>query len=257
MIERSNFSPFGLGTWRMGGGSEPDRSKDREWVDIIDIAIKRGINVIDTAEMYGGGHTEELVGQAIASNDRNKLFLITKAWPSSYGKLNSSISMSLKRMNVDYIDLYLLHWPKDNYPIDRLIKELMVLKEEGLTRYVGVSNFDLDLLGKAYELSGQNIYANQVELNVSRQSQFNSIKDFCEKNGILTIAYSPLNRNKMPSNLKMQEKIRASGLSVSAYSLLYTIALGAYPIPKFSSIEHMEILLDAYDRYSKGKIRMF
>ncbi|MGP6240040.1 aldo/keto reductase [Cuniculiplasma sp. SKW4] len=257
MIERDDFSPFGLGTWRMGGGSSPDHSKDREWVNIIDVAMKNGINVIDTAEMYGGGHAEELVGKALELNDRDKVFIITKAWPSSYGKLKNAINNSMKRMKIDYVDLYLLHWPDENYPIETLIKELMEIKDEGLARYVGVSNFQLDLLMEANELSGHNLYANQIELNVSKQSTFNEVREYCEENNILPIAYSPLNRNRMPDDIKLQERIKKSGLSVSSYSLLYTISLGAYPIPKFSTTEHLEALLEAYEQYSKGKIRMF
>ncbi|MCL4344930.1 MAG: aldo/keto reductase [Candidatus Thermoplasmatota archaeon] len=257
MIEKKQFFPFGIGTWRMGGASQPDYSRDNQWVEIINRAIQGGINVIDTAEMYGAGHSEELVGRAVETNNRKNLFIITKAWPSSYGNLRDALNRSLRRMKTDYVDLYLLHWPDENHDLPELIKDLLDLKDDGLARYVGVSNFGLELLSLSYSLSSGQIYANQIELNVSRQSQFNEIREFSEEKGILPIAYSPLNRNRMPENHKMRDNIKKSGLSVSAYSLLYTISLGAYPVPKFSTVEHLEDLLSAYKKYEKGNVRMF
>ncbi len=257
MIEARDFSPFGLGTWRMGGGSEPDYSKDELYEGIIRESLRKGINVIDTAEMYGGGHTEEIVGKAMGDFHREDIFLITKAWPSSYGDLRGAVERSLERLNTDYVDLYLLHWPDEKYDLKELIGQMIRLMEEKYTRYIGVSNFNLELLRKAQELSGGKIFSDQIEVNISNQRMFNEIREFCTSSHILPVAYSPLNRNRMPENTRIASKIQKSGLSVSEYSLIYTIAIGAYPIPKFSSIKHLDDLLGAINMYRNGKIRIF
>src|SRR4030065_14028 len=104
---------LGLGTWGMGGRETPDKVWDRETITAIRMAVELGLTHIDTAEYYGAGHAEELVGEAIEGWDREKLFITSKVWhnPLHREDLLRSIKASLKRLSVDRVDLYLVHWP--------------------------------------------------------------------------------------------------------------------------------------------------
>ncbi len=255
-MKRTEFSEFGIGTWNLGGRGEPDYSHDAQNLESLRYAISRGVNFFDTAEMYASGHSEELLGKALQGEDRNRFFITTKAWPSSFGNLENAIKNSLKRLNMDHVDLYLLHWPDEKYDHRKLINDLLRLKDEGYTENIGVSNYDINLLKEAWELSGGQIFANQIEVNVEKVSAFNQIKEFCLENNIMVVAYTPLNKNRMPQNSRMQNNIRKSGLNPAQYSLIYTISIGAYPIPKAASIEHLDMLFSAVEMYRKGIVKI-
>lgn len=110
---------FGLGTWRMGGGYKKGTNTDKADINAIRAAIKLGVMHIDTAELYGEGHTEELVGKAIRGNDRKKLFIASKVNGQnlSYRNVINSCKASLKRLKTDYLDLYIIHWPNHKISI--------------------------------------------------------------------------------------------------------------------------------------------
>ncbi len=256
-LERKNFSEIGLGTWKIGGTGSPDTSNDKEHIESIRYAMSRGINFFDTAEMYGMGHAEEILGNALKGNKRDNFFVTTKAWPSSFRNLETAIRNSLERLAMDFVDLYLIHWPDEKYNHETLIKDMLSLKEKGYTKHIGVSNYDLDLLKEAWDFSGGQIYANQIEVNVDKVKEFNSIRDFCKEKGIMIIAYTPLNRNHMPSSERMKKNVQNSGLTPAQYSLVYTLSLGTYPIPKATSKVHLDMLLDAVQMYREGKVKLF
>ncbi|MGP6294559.1 aldo/keto reductase [Caldiplasma sukawensis] len=239
----------GFGTWRMGGGHDPDHSKDVEETNVMKYWLSKGINFIDTAEMYGGGHTEEMVSNAISEYERNKIFITSKVWPSNFKNVEKAIQGSLKRLKTDYVDLYLIHWPDDSVNHRDLIKQMVYIKEQGYARNIGVSNYDLKRLKEAWELSEGTIKANQIQINIEKTDTFNEIKSFCKTNGIEIIAYSPLNKNKMPSDPEISKKIKQSGLSPAIYSLLYTLDLGVYPIPKASTREHVDEIIAAVEKH--------
>lgn len=113
LTPRVKIPVLGLGTWRMGGEIRADYSRDKEYIEAIRYAIKRGIIHIDTAEAYGAGHAEELVGEVIKGCNRKKLFITTKVSPHhlSFKNILAACERSLKRLQTDYIDLYLIHWP--------------------------------------------------------------------------------------------------------------------------------------------------
>lgn len=110
-INGKKISPIGLGTWKMGGSGHPETSDDRRNIAALKYGIENGITLIDTAEMYGDGHSEELVGKAISSFPREDLFIVTKVWNDHlrHDDLVRSAKNSLKRLNSGYIDLYLIH----------------------------------------------------------------------------------------------------------------------------------------------------
>lgn len=123
----------------VGGGYSTDRSLDNLWVSVIRSAIELGFTHIDTAEMYGEGHCEEIVGEAMKSFRRRDLFITTKVWKDhlKHDDLKNALRGSLRRLGVEYVDLYLIHWPNPTIPL----KDTMTALEsagEGLTRFIGV-----------------------------------------------------------------------------------------------------------------------
>src|SRR5579864_3878257 len=145
---KSGFSlpVYGLGTWEMGGRTEADHTQDEKAITAIKASIDHGITHIDTAESYGAGHCEELVSQAIKGYDRTKLLIATKvsAHHQSYDDLLRAFEASLKRLDLDYIDLYLLHrYPYPGIPIGDTMRAMDRLVSEGLVKQIGVCNLSI------------------------------------------------------------------------------------------------------------------
>jgi len=171
---------IGFGTWNYGGGVEPLRT-----------AIEYGACLIDTAEAYG---TEEIVGKAI-KRQRDRAFLATKVLPRNFREcdLIAAPETSLRRLGTDYIDLYQLHWPNLTIPIEEPMKGMEKLVDEGKVRFIGVSNFSVrDLINAQAVISKQRIVANQVRYSLIERTIEGGLLQYCQKNGITVIAYSPL-----------------------------------------------------------------
>lgn len=189
---------FGLGTWQMGGRMERNLANNDE-VDIQGIrnAIEAGITHIDTAEGYAAGHTETLVGQAIKNYRREKLFLVSKVSKEhlSHDDLRRSIEASLKRLQVDYLDLYLLHAPSQVVPIQETMRTMDELLEQGLIKSIGVSNFTVNQMKLAQENSNYQIVANQLHLNLMyRETEQAGLLDYCQKHDVMFVAWRPLQK---------------------------------------------------------------
>lgn len=189
---------LGIGTWGMGGWFSRDTSHDNECIDAIRTAVKLGMTHIDTAEIYGNGHAEEIVGKAIKGIPRKKLFITTKVAKNHlhYNDVINSAMQSMKRMSIKYIDLYLIHWPNPKVPLKETMSALDYLVERKLVRFIGVSNFSLRLLKEAQSYSKNKIAANQVEYNLLKRDA-EKMLCYCQKNGILLIAYKPLALGKL------------------------------------------------------------
>jgi len=188
---------LGLGTWDIGGGMSADRSRDAQAKQALRDAIEIGYTHFDTAEAYGGGHTEELVGEVLAGYNRKSFFITTKVSPSHlrYRDVLRALEGSLKRLKMDYVDLYLIHWPNRQIPLEETFQALNQLVERGSVRYVGVSNFSLELLRQSQALSATPVLTNQVPYSVrDREYVQNGVLGYCQANGILLTAYSPLKR---------------------------------------------------------------
>src|SRR5467141_4912082 len=171
---------IGFGTWNYGGGVEPLRT-----------AIEYGACLIDTAEAYG---TEEIVGKAI-KGQRDRVFLATKVLPRNFKQrdLIAAAERSLRRLGTDHIDLYQLHWPNLAIPIEEPMGGMEGLVDTGKVRFIGVSNFSVpDLVNAQAALSRQRIAANQVRYSLSERTIEGGLLEYCQKNGITVIAYSPL-----------------------------------------------------------------
>lgn len=186
---------IGLGLWDFGGGTSPDYRRDDADLAALHNAIAIGYRHFDTAEYYANGHSEELLGRALRDYQRSDFFITTKVSPSHirYDDLLAACARSLKHLQTDYIDLYLIHWPSETIPLRESMRALNRLVAEGKVRHVGVSNFDLPLLQEAVLLCDTPLATNQVHYNVlHREYLQNGVIPYCQEQGILVTAYSPL-----------------------------------------------------------------
>ncbi|MCS7136245.1 MAG: aldo/keto reductase [Nitrososphaerota archaeon] len=199
-LGKSGFrvSVIGLGTWQIGTrlwGWEKDYN-EFDAIATIREAIDLGINFIDTAEIYGGGRSEEIIGKAIADR-RDEVFIATKVWLTnlSYDKVIKAAERGLRRLGTDVIDLYQVHWPNPFVPIEQTMKAMERLVKEGKVRCIGVSNFSVNQLKRAQEaLSSEEIVSNQVEYNLLNRKIEKDLLPYARQEKITIIAYSPLAR---------------------------------------------------------------
>ena len=194
------IAAIGLGTWGIGGGMSPDYSADKQAIEAIQYAIELGMNHIDTAEIYGGGHSEELVGEAIKKFRRDEVFIASKVWHTNlkYDDVLRACERSLKRLQTSHIDLYYIHWPNPLIPLSETMRALERLHDEGRIRYIGVSNFSASLIEEARSyLSHADVVANQVEYSLYERSIERDLIPYCYEKGITVVAYSPLGQGKL------------------------------------------------------------
>jgi hypothetical protein len=238
---------LGLGTWEMS-------LEKNNAVKAIEFAIKEGMNLIDTAEIYD---TEDIVGEAIQSFKRDDVFIATKVSPNHfrYNDVIRACDASLKRLGIKQIDLYQLHWPNPKIPIEETMKAMEKLVEEGKIRYIGVSNFSVQEMIEAQEaLSKNEIVSNQVEYSLLvRYVEKEGILDFCKKEKITLIAYRPLVKGKiftLPENseiFKILKKLSEKyNKTISQIALNWLISKQrVVAIPKSVNIEHIKENLGA------------
>jgi diketogulonate reductase-like aldo/keto reductase len=252
---------IGLGTWGIGGFETADHSNDAQLVKIIEKAIEMGYKHIDTAEYYASGHSEELVGEAVKNYNREELFIVSKVWPDHLTKseLPKALSRSLKRLNLDYLDLYLIHWPSSITPLRETIDAMLEVKSRGLVRHIGVSNFDTKLLEKATKISGNQIVNNQVLFNIENREPTNELLPYCIKKGITLTAYSPLERTRLSPETKRKLTIVSNNHNASIYQIMLSWLLSkerVIVIPKSTNINHLRENLDSAEiTLSKDEIR--
>ncbi len=197
---------LGLGTWGFGGKMERSTANDKEDVAAIQRAVEAGLMHIDTAELYGDGHAEELVGRAIAGFAREKLFITTKVrWDHARREqVLAAAKASLERLGTDYVDLYLLHGPGQNAPMGETIEALNEVAASGMARHIGVSNFSAQQLAEAIAASERPIAANQVEYSLLAREHGilttrmeSEIVPACQKAGVIVVAYMPVARGRL------------------------------------------------------------
>lgn len=236
------ISALGFGTWRIGGGYwYASHSKDAQWLEAIKTAIEYGITTIDTAEMYGNGHAEELVGEAIKDYPRDKLFIISKVWPSnaSYDNVIKSAKNSSKRLGT-YIDLYLLHFPS-RVPICETIKAFEKLVDDGVIRFYGLSNFDLPKLQEAMECTRKyEIVAVENHYSLLSREDEETVIPFAKKNNMVYLAYTPLengafNNDEFLSSIGKKYNKNAIQTALNWYISLDNVI----PLVKASRKEHV------------------
>lgn len=192
-----NVPIIGQGTWMIEGNNKDTESRA---IETLKVGLDLGMTHIDTAEMYGNGHTEELVAQAIIER-RDKVFLVSKVLPSnaSYEGTIKACKRSLKRLKTDWLDLYLLHWPS-SYPITETMRAMEKLVAEGLIKYIGVSNFDIEELKEAEQaLKNEQMASNQVLYHLGNRGIERRLLPYCTEKGIAVVGYAPFGHGDFPS----------------------------------------------------------
>jgi diketogulonate reductase-like aldo/keto reductase len=234
---------IGMGTWEIGGTFYPDYSLDKEAINSLRKGLELGMTLIDTAEMYGKGHSEEIVGKAIKGFPRDKIFIVTKVLPENlrfYDLINAA-ERSLKRLDIDYIDLYLIHAPNLQIPLKETMEAMEKLCDEGIVRFIGVSNFDVDDMEQARKyLAKIDIVVNQVEYSLLSRDVESTILPYCIANKITLMAYCPLGRGVLARDKFLTEigiKYKKTAAQVALNWLIQKERVIA--IPKAIKIKHI------------------
>jgi diketogulonate reductase-like aldo/keto reductase len=209
-VHNVTIPKIGFGTWSIGGGSHPDPSLDSASLTALHSALQTGYTHFDTAEFYAAGHCEELVGRALRESNilRENVFITTKVSPEhlAYDKVLKSCENSLRRLNMEYIDLYLIHWPGTGTKYEETFRALNQLVRDGKVRHLGVSNFKLKLLKQSQGLSETPILTNQVPYRLPDKAYAeNGVLEYCQQNDILITAYSPVKFRSMRVNKTLGE----------------------------------------------------
>lgn len=223
---------LGLETWKMGVGDADEAAQLRA----LQTGIAQGMTLIDTAEMYGDGRSEQLVAKAIAGQ-RDKIFLVSKVLPQNASRQGTvkACEASLKRLKTEVLDLYLLHWP-GSHPLADTFAAFEALKAAGKIRYYGVSNFDVDDLEELQaEVPNHASAANQVMYNLSDRGIEWDLYPKCRKEKMAVMAYCPLGQGSLISNPGLAPIAKKHNVSNAAIALAFTLRLpGMISIPKSS-----------------------
>ncbi|MGQ4834672.1 MAG: aldo/keto reductase [Candidatus Asgardarchaeia archaeon] len=274
------ISKIGIGTWQWGS-SEWGWGKGYTKEDLrraFEKAVDIGINFIDTAEIYGGGKSEKMLGEFIKGR-REDLVIATKVWPTHlrFKSVLKACERSLQRLNTNYIDLYQVHWPNPLIPMKSTAKAMDFLINSGKIRAVGVSNFNLKKMIKFDKLLTANLASNQVRYGLLHRAVEKDLLPFCVANSITLIAYSPLDRGAIsgkyneknlpkdlvrrisfvftPPNMKkvqalirkLKEIAEHHGVEIVNVALRYLIQKGAVPIVGIKHEGHVESISKTFD----------
>jgi len=236
---------LGQGTWYMG-----DKRETRaEEVATLQLGLDLGLKLIDTAEMYGEGKAEELIGQAIAGR-REQAFLVSKVYPHNASRKGAiaACERSLARMRTDRIDLYLLHW-RGNIPFSETMEAFMALQKAGKIRYYGVSNMDVDDMQELFSLpGGKAVATNQLLYNLTRRGIEWNLLPWLRDKRIPVMAYSPIEQSRLLGNPKLVDFTKRHGMTPAQAALAWLIAKGdVIAIPKTGRRERMKENLGALD----------
>ena len=250
LLDGASLPVLGLGTWSYGGGSTPDYSRDDEYVATMRQIIEMGYTHIDTAESYGKNHCEDIVGQAIKSFDRDDIFITTKVAPEHLAAddVIKAAEGSLRRLDVTAIDLYLIHWPNANIPLTETFRGLNALIADGRVKRIGVSNFSVEQMQESMRLCRGPIITNQVLYNLLRRDpEQNGVLEFCQREGIMLTAYSPLKHDVL-ENQVVKRIAAAHNATPAQVAIQWLVRQPAViTIPKTSDLEHAQENLGALD----------
>lgn len=229
---------LGIGTWNMGD----DSAKAANEIASIRKSVELGMSVIDTAEMYGDGKSEEIVGKAI-TDLRDDVFLVSKVYPfnaSAEGTIEAC-ERSLKRLGTDRLDLYLLHW-RGSYPLEETVDAFERLKADGKIADWGVSNFDTDDMEELFSIAeGKNCAANQVLYNLSRRGPEFDLLPWCQSHGVAVMAYSPIEQGRILPDHELIRIAKAYQATPAQVALAFLLERdGVMAIPKSSNEPRVE-----------------
>lgn len=238
----TEVGPVGQGTWYLGEHTETFQQE----LSALRTGIDRGMNLLDTAEMYGGGAAERLVGQAIRGYDREKLYLVSKVYPHNAGRkdIRRSCQASLQRMGTDYLDLYLLHW-RGGIPLEETVECMEQLKADSLIQNWGVSNLDTDDMAELFRVpGGDNCLTDQVLYHLGSRGIEYDLLPTLRARDIPVMAYCPLAqagqlRWGLLNHPAVVETARNHGAAPSQVLLAFLLSRpGVVPIPRTSQAAH-------------------
>ncbi|CCV63631.1 Aldo/keto reductase family protein [Alteracholeplasma palmae J233] len=243
------ISKLAIGTWLIG----EDKSKEKEEIETINYAIDNGIKIIDTAEMYGKGKAEKLLGRIIENKNREDLYLISKIYPHNAHtkeQIKKSLFQSLDNLKTSYLDLYLLHWIENDTNLHLVVETFEELKKEGYLKNWGVSNFDVSDLERLYQIpNGKNCHTNQILYHIGQRGIEYDLIPYAKDNNLHLMFYSVLGHSKAyrdeiinsPAIIKISSKHHMTPYQVM---LLFSLEKEGTSIIKASSIKHIKELIE-------------
>lgn len=234
---------FGIGAWKLGDNLENEKDE----IDSIKSGLDMGIKLIDTAEMYGDGASERLIGKAIKGYNRKDLYIVSKVCPFNAGKkqIFKSLENSLARLETNYLDLYLIHW-KGNVPLAETVECMEKLVQMGKIKSWGVSNFDVDDMKELLRIpNGENCVVNQLMYHLGSRGIEYELKPLLDKHNIKIMAYCPLahggeTRKRLIENeivKKIARKYNATELQIL---IAFLLNKNVIVIPGSKNIKHIE-----------------
>ncbi|MEW6317953.1 MAG: aldo/keto reductase [Pseudomonadota bacterium] len=212
---------LGMGTWNMGD----DRATRAEEIATLRLGLDLGLRLIDTAEMYGEGLSESLIGEAIAGR-RDEVFLVSKVYPHNASRrgIAAACERSLRRLGTDRLDLYLLHWRGD-VPFDDTLEGLQALQREGKIRQYGVSNLDLSDMQEWWDVpGGDQVAVNQLLYNLSRRGIEWDVLPWLRERRVPVMAYSPIEQARLVRHPKLVRFAQACGMTPAQVALAWLLA---------------------------------
>lgn len=231
---------LGQGTWEMG----EDPGKREKEIAALRHGLDVGMNLIDTAEMYGEGAAEELIGEAIAGR-RDEVFLVSKVYPHNATRDGApqACERTLRRLRTDHVDLYLLHW-RGSVPLEDTLEAFQLLKAAGKILDFGVSNFDVDDMEEAFALSGDEIVTDQVLYNLEHRGIEWDLLPWCRERGLPIVAYSPIGhsggeKKELLGNRTVKSIAKRHGATPAQVLLAWLLQRDVVAIPKASSLNHV------------------
>jgi len=231
---------LGLGTWRMGESARARRAE----VEAVHFALEIGYRLIDTAEMYGEGGAEEVVGEALARGPvrRDEVFLVSKVYPHNASRKATvaACERSLKRLRTDRIDLYLLHW-RGEVALEQTVAAFEHLREHGKVRHWGVSNFDVDDLRELWNVDdGERCAVNQVYYSAGQRGIEFDLLPWQRQHGLPVMAYCPIDQGALAKNRPLQAIARSRGFTAAQVALSWVLRQSdVIAIPKAVQAAHL------------------
>lgn len=230
---------IGFGTWKLAEGGEA--------YDAVSAALAQGYRLIDTAAIYGN---EESVGRAVRESGipRDEIFITTKVWKSDMGhaRTKAAYENSLKRLGLDYVDLYLIHWPSSE-EWKEAWQAMEELYREERVKNIGVSNFTVDDLEQLHDIAHLVPAVNQIELHPFNYKHQKATLEYCREKGIIVEAYSPLTQSVWMDHAVINKLAELHDKTPAQILLRWSIQHDAVPIPKSSKPRHMQSNLDIFD----------
>ena len=227
---------FGLGTWMMA----QNKVARAEEIATLQLGLDLGATLIDTAEMYGEGRAEELIGEAITGR-RERVFLVSKVYPHNASRKDAVLACerSLRRLKTDRIDLYLLHW-RGSVPLAETMDAFMALQHSGKIRHYGVSNLDLADMQELWKVPGGSATAtNQVLYNLMRRGIEWDLLPQLREWGVPVMAYSPIEQGKLVHNRKLVDFAQRHRMTPATAALAWLLASDVIVIPKTGNRERL------------------